>query len=473
MSEIVSEFLKEYMQREPYASKEQIADIISEVEKMVARGRPLEELEQIENKEKLIEDVIDNLITENVQEFEQFRQKYGVPGYSTSIKIHNYSIKLYGGNLNHLGEKLPPNALFDIASMTKFYTQIVAYNLIRDGVFKRSDRIKDLDPRFQNLEDLTIDEILTFGVDIKTEGDIRKTERVNDARDSLFGSSIARDADGNQIRGTKWVYTDIGLMILKEVMEKLTGLTYPELVDKYIIYPLHLTNTHIIVPKQKIEFITGTPNFKEARINDMKANLLGGYSGHAGVFTTSDDVVRLLMGVRDEKILPNYQDAYTLGNLNDYIAKMGSNYVAHPNGLEKSYIETFEPHDTFAIAGSTRVNAASFGDGAYSVMLNPASIDPELAREKEANINAKRMQWATENKREYKPIEVIKQYSVQNNGQKEDYTLIDPRQIVTLDPYAEAVSHVAKTTLKIRFLDFLIKQYDKSINEVNIVRNNK
>lgn len=448
VSNIVNEFLIDYLEKEPYATYDELVSIIAPIELLVRK-----------NKDKSLEELIDLIIADNINDFNDIREKYGVPGYTANIKVSGINVKLYGGNINYLGEAMPNNALFDIASMTKFYTQIIAYNLIREGVFTRSDKIVNLDSRFKNLGDLTIDDILTFGTTFKTDGLVRDKKTIDEALDTILHANV--------IEKGKWNYNDIGLIIIKEVMEHLTGLTYPDLLLKYIVYPLHLTDTHIIVPKMKYHLITGTPNFKEAHINDMTANALGGYSGHAGIFATSDDVIRLLMAVRNKKILPNKEDAYTPGRLNDAIAVMGNVYTSNPKGLEKTFVDTFEPRDTFSIAGSTRVNAASSSDSAYTVMFNPSSMNPDEAITREERINKSRID------RGLKPISIVKKFEFDRNGNFKNLTLIDSRFLLPVDPMAEAVSNVAKTTLKLRFLDFMIKKYDNSLKDINVIRNSK
>lgn len=448
LSNLVDEFLVEYLKREPYASREDVINVLAGVELIVRY-----------NKDKSLDEIIDLIIKDNIDDFELIRKKYGVPGYTASIKVGNINVKLYGGNINYLGEDMPENALFDIASMTKFYTEIIAYNLIKEGLFTRSDKIKDLDNRFINLSNLTIDDILTFGVTIKTDGLIKDKKTIDEAMNTLFNVNVVETGS--------WNYNDIGLMIIKEVMEKLTGLTYPELVDKYIVYPLHLTDTHIIVPKTKYKLITGTPNFKEGHINDMTANAVGGYSGHAGIFSTSDDLVRLMMGVRNKEIVPNISDAYTPGKLNDAIGIMGNTYTTNPKGLEKTFVDTIEPRDTFAIAGSTRVNAASSKDSTYNVLFNPSSMSIEEAKERVERINEERIN------KGLKPINPVKEYEFDRDGKLVKYTLIDPRSLLPVDPMAEVVRNVSMTTLKLRLLDFVIKKYDKTVDKINITRNSK
>lgn len=448
LSSLVDEFLVDYLKKEPYASKEDLINVLAGVELLVRY-----------NKDKSLDEIIDLIIEDNIEDFELIRKKYGVPGYTASIKVGSFNVKLYGGNINYLGEPMPENALFDIASMTKLYTEIIAYNLIKEGLFRRSDRIKDLDNRFVNLDNLTIDDILTFGVTFKTDGLIKNKKTIDEALNTLFNVNVVETG--------KWNYNDIGLMIIKEIMEKLTGLTYPELVDKYIVYPLHLTDTHIIVPKTKYQLITGTPNFKDAHINDMTANAVGGYSGHAGIFATSTDLIRLMTGVRNKNIVPNIKDAYTPGKLNDAIGVMGNTYTSNPKGLEKTFVDITEPRDTFAIAGSTRVNAASSSDATYNVLFNPSSMSISEVKERVKEINAERK------KQGLKLIEPVKEYEFDRDGKLIKYTLIDPRNLLPVDPMAEVVRNVSLTSLKLRFLDFAIKKYGEEVNKTDIIKNTK
>lgn len=446
MSKIVEDFLIEYLERQPYASHEELVSVLSEVELIIKK-----------NQDKSLEEIIDIIIEKDIQDYEDIRKKYGVPGYTGSISVGNINVKLYGGNINYLGEPMPSNALFDIASMTKFYTQIVAYNLIKEGYFKREDKVMDLDSRFVNLGNLTVDDILTFGVSFKTDGLIKDKKTIDEALNTLYTANVQEVG--------KWNYNDVGLMIMKEVMEKVTNMTYPELVDKYIIKPLNLQDTHIIVPNSKFHLLTGTPNFKIGHINDMSANAVGGYSGHAGVFSSSDDLVKLARGVREGNVVPNISDAYTPGRLNDAIGRMGNVYTSHPEGIAKTFVDNLEPRDTFAIAGSTRVNMASSSDSTFNILFNPSSMSMEEARDRINKINEERT------KKRLASINPVKEFEFLRDGRLVSYHLIDPRQLLPLGEMEKSVVNMARTTLKLRFLDYIIKKYEKNIEEINVERN--
>ena len=248
-------------------------------------------------------------------------------------------------------------------------------------------------------------------------------------------------------------------MIIKEVMESVTGLGFAELLDKYIIKPYHLTGTYLIVPKEKYHLITGTPNFMIGHINDMGANAMGGYSGHAGIFSTSDDLLEFLIDIHKSDIA---KDAYTKGKLNSAIGRMGNVYVSHPLGLEKSFVDTLEPSDSIAIQGSTRVNATGSSSSSHNILFNPSSMSIEEAKYRVAKINEERL------KEGMKPIDPIHEFELLRNGELIKYNLIDPRQLLPLSSMTKVIKRNAITILKLRFFNEVLKRYsnehDKTIN---------
>ena len=445
LEKIMNDFVDDYQKRGVYASREELLNVLEEVKTIVTN-----------NKDKTPEEIIDIMFEKNIRELEEIRQKYPAPGYTASINVDNITVKLYGGNINYLGEAMPSNALFDVASMTKFYTQAVAYNLIKEGVFSYTDKIKDLDPRFVNVGDLTVEDVLTFTTEFRTDGRISDKKTIDEAKDTLYKVNVV---------GTgKYNYNDIGMATMKEVMENVTGEKYEDLVDKYLIKPLGLKDTHLIVPNNKYHLLTGSPNVKYGKVNDMTALALGGFSGHAGIFTSSDDLLKMMKGVYYNDVVPNISDAYTHG-VNVARGKMGNTYTTHPDGLDYTYLDKTETADSFVIQGSTRVNATGSFDAAHNVLFNPSSMGMERARLENEKLNERRAL------KDQGPLQLVKEFEFDRNGQLVKYDLIDPRQLFSGVLVEKVIKSNAEATLKLRFLNKLIKEYDKNYNhEINITK---
>lgn len=119
--------------------------------------------------------------------------------------------------------------------------------------------------------------------------------------------------------GTNFVYSDLNMVILGEIVEIISGKSLDKFCKENIFEPLNMTNTYYIVPEEKIELCLPTENDTYWRMRQLKgevhdetASLLNGVSGNAGLFSTANDLYKfmrmlLLEGkYEDEKFAPPY-----------------------------------------------------------------------------------------------------------------------------------------------------------------------
>lgn len=450
---IFENFLDQVQKEGTYATREDLAEATKKMLEIVKA-----------NKDSTPEELVEAVIEDNIHFLEDMRNNYPVPGYTVGMKVGNINVKLYGGYMDETKRQMSEDALFDIASITKLYTQIIAYNLIKEGYFSYEDKINDLDPRFSQVGDLTVGDVLTFTTEFKTNGRLSDKETISEAKDCLYNMNVV--ATG------KYNYNDMGMMLMKEVMENVTGKSYEDLLKEYITDKLVLNDTHLVIPSSKIERLTGTPNAKYGMVNDPSALSVGGYSGHAGIKVTSDDLIRLGKGFLSGTIFPieSQKDAYTPGisiypeggKANRGI--MGNTYTAHEKGLAITYIDKLSPIQSFVSQGSTRTQLTIGPDSVSTILLNPSSMGIERAKEEEAKINA------TRQAKGQAPLSLVKEFTFDRNGNKVKYQLIDARQMApdskTMEPI---ITMNAITSLRLRFLNEVIKEYDRNYQkEVNI-----
>lgn len=449
---IFENFLEKVKERGCYASYDEVAEVTREMLNIIKS-----------NKDATPEELVEKVIENDIVEMENLKNKYLMPGYTIGLNVGNINVKYFGGDMDNSRRSMKSDAMFDIASMSKMYTQVVLYNLIKEGYLSLDDKIEDLDPRFVNIGDVSIRELSEFTVEFQTPGNITLMENEGDAKDTLYNISVAKYPDGNIKRG-KYFYTDFGMMITKEVMEAVTGIKYEDLVDKYIINKLGLKNTKLIVPVDQIELLTGSPNTKYASVNDPKAISVGGFSGHAGVFASSDDLIKFGKAIEDGTLLAHsdLEKAYTHG-IKDNRGIIGNTYVATEKGLGNSYIETISPMTDFSIQGSTRTHLNVGNSSVSTILLNPASISLEKAMEYEAQINEK-------NALEGKPaVSIVRHFAFNKDGNIKEYNLIDATKTLNYRQVDPITTMNAKTSLRLEFLNEVINEYDKNYTkEVNI-----
>ena len=227
-------------------------------------------------------------------------------------------------------------------------------------------------------------DVLTFTAHFATDGRLSDKKTIEEAKNCLY--NMKGESAG------KYDYNDMGMMLTKEVMENITGKSYQALVDYYIINKLGLKDTHLVLPKNKIERFTGSANFAVGMVNDPSALSVGGYSGHAGVKATSDDLITLGNGVLSGKILPSdmLSDAYT-PSIKSNRGIMGNTYTSHEQGTEMSYVSRLSPKKAFAVQGSTRNNVVIGPDSISTILVSSCAMGLERAKEEEAKINKKQL----------------------------------------------------------------------------------
>ncbi len=97
--------------------------------------------------------------------------------------------------------------------------------------------------------------------------------------------------------GTRMVYSDLGAITLMTIIEKLYGERVDELFEERIAGPLQMTRSRYLPPRSWLAQIAPTEDdpwrghILRGEVHDENASRLGGVSGHAGLFSTADDLL--------------------------------------------------------------------------------------------------------------------------------------------------------------------------------------
>jgi beta-N-acetylhexosaminidase len=97
--------------------------------------------------------------------------------------------------------------------------------------------------------------------------------------------------------GTKVVYSDLGIILMAEIIQRLTGKPLDLLAQEYIFDPIGMKDTMYNPPKKLWPEIAPTEvdtqlrhRLVQGEVHDENAYAIGGVSGHAGVFGSSPDL---------------------------------------------------------------------------------------------------------------------------------------------------------------------------------------
>jgi CubicO group peptidase (beta-lactamase class C family) len=178
--------------------------------------------------------------------------------------------------------------LFDLASLTKpIATATAIMLLIEAGKLKVTDKLGDHLPVFRR--GITIEHLL-----LHTSGFIADNP-LADYQDGVAKSLERLHAlKPLATPGTKFVYSDVGFLLLGEIVEKASGLTLDRFTKQHVFTPLGMAETGFRpegdLRKRAAPTQQRDSRWMEGEVHDPRAYLLGGVAGHAGLFSTADDL---------------------------------------------------------------------------------------------------------------------------------------------------------------------------------------
>ena len=191
------------------------------------------------------------------------------------------------GRENH--EMIDLNTIFDVASITKLFTLILLLKLDDLGYLSLDEKVCDINPDFQGLEDFTLNDLMRLHGKYWTDGNVAKAQSKEEAERILKTIHLT---DNTRKENT---YNDFGAIIIADSIAKRMSkihnkeLTYEDVLKMYLLEPLGMNHTCYNPTTDNVSGNGLGTNI----VHDPKARALGGMCGHAGLFTNSTDLMRL------------------------------------------------------------------------------------------------------------------------------------------------------------------------------------
>ncbi|MEZ6139566.1 MAG: serine hydrolase domain-containing protein [Zavarzinella sp.] len=211
------------------------------------------------------------------------------------------------GNKQLQPEKQPMTVatIFDCASLTKpVATTTCIFHLWEQGKLQLTDPVAKYWPEIaaNGKEKLTIAHLLQHRSGLIAD---------NSLADYAGGKEAAlRKIAALPLRtplGEKMVYSDVGFIVLGHLVERLSGKNLADYFQKTVAQPLKLENTHFLVPEnlrvQCAPTAQRNQQWIRGEVHDPRAWAMGGIAGHAGLFSTADDMATFVQAIFTGKIL--------------------------------------------------------------------------------------------------------------------------------------------------------------------------
>jgi len=189
-------------------------------------------------------------------------------------------------------EPMTLDTIFDLASLTKVVaTATSVMILVERGQVRLGDPVARYIPEFAEMgkRNITVEQLMTHRSGFPPDNDIKDYEQgPAKAFENIWHLAPISEA------GSRFIYSDVNYIVLAELIRRVSGKPLDEFSAENIFRPLGMKDTAFklaarlqtrIAPTEKRE-----DHWMRGEVHDPRAYLLGGVAGHAGLFSTADDL---------------------------------------------------------------------------------------------------------------------------------------------------------------------------------------
>ena len=194
------------------------------------------------------------------------------------------------------------DTIFDMASLTKcMATAMSITRMLELGQIRLNDPVSKYLPDFaQNgKKDITVRQLVTHYSGLAPDLDLKQPWQGYDTAIRMAMAEPLQDPPG-----TRFVYSDINYIVLGELVRKISGMPLDQYAAVHFYQPLKMTHTRFVPPATWDDKIAATEYDERGVmlrgvVHDPTARRMGGVAGHAGLFSTADDVAKLAQALLD------------------------------------------------------------------------------------------------------------------------------------------------------------------------------
>ncbi len=198
---------------------------------MVVKALPQQNIKQLDS-------IFNNLYSKNAFNGNVLIAKRGNVIYKRSFGLSNEETK----------SNLDENSVFELASVSKQFTAMGIVLLEEKGKLKYQDKLSSFFPELAFYGDVTILHLLHHTGGLPDYMDIMEKNwdktKIATNKDII---TVLSDYKPKALfePGTRFEYSNTGYALLASVIEKVSGMSFPEYMKEYIFKPLRMENTFI------------------------------------------------------------------------------------------------------------------------------------------------------------------------------------------------------------------------------------
>ncbi len=203
--------------------------------------------------------------------------------------------------------------IYDLASLTKpLVTSVLVMRAVEGGALRLDQPLGDFIPALRDRPGATVRLALAHAAGFPAhrrfyEGWLGRSDRA-EARAAIVEQAASEPLA--YAPGSRSVYSDLGFILLGDVVEQVLGGRLDRLADRLIFQPLGLGNLGFVElgagpasPEFRGQAVAATERCPVrgrvlvGEVHDLNAFAMGGIAGHAGLFGSATDVLNLAMAL--------------------------------------------------------------------------------------------------------------------------------------------------------------------------------
>lgn len=253
------------------------------------------------------------------------------------------------------------NTIYDLASVTKVVATTTAAMICCDRkLFSLDDKVVKYIPEFgvNGKENITIKNLMLHNSGLVAwQKFYERNLTTDEVLKEIYGAELEYKT------GEKMVYSDLGIITLGKIIEKVTGKSLDVFCKDEIFVPLKMNSTFYNPADSLKKFCAPTEldNYWRNRqlqgeVHDETSAMLNGVAGHAGLFSTANDISKLMAVLMNE------------GKLNDkqFIQQSTIEYFTKRYSDESSRAIGWDTKSETGSSAGNYFSANSFGHTGYT-----------------------------------------------------------------------------------------------------------
>jgi uncharacterized protein YbbC (DUF1343 family)/CubicO group peptidase (beta-lactamase class C family) len=279
-----------------------------------------------------------------------------IPGAVLLVGQHDRILwrKAYGSRaILPQREAMTAETIFDLASLTKiFATTASVMKLFEAGKVRLDDPAVRYLPELgtQGATDgknqITIRHLMTHTAGFPPDPDDKKIPAGWSGAEPLLQEIYAEPLTSPP--GTRFLYSDSSFIILGEIVHRVSGLPLNEFAQREVFTPLGMSHTRFLPPADWIPNIapteeidlpegakagSGRGHVLRGVVHDPRARQMGGVAGHAGLFSTADDLAKYCRMILRGGIADNNKRFFAAATVHKMTTPQQPPWVVSQRGL--------------------------------------------------------------------------------------------------------------------------------------------